>query len=278
MSSKPETKTKTKAVLATTVKEEEVVLATIQPVKEEPVKEEPVKEEVVTESVKDEENLEEQIDDNRNEVEEVISAEEHLNLLKERTENTRRLIKAQKSISNHTKVELKEIQKEEKLLYKAEYQLIEERNKFLHSLASSSAPKPKKNNLDADGNKIPTPGKNPVVWHDFAKDAFALETNDGFLSKYLELIWIFIKSEEGVKEGASIIISKPGRVNSFFNNIKSIIENKESRTEKDNKIFALIEKGVLKNTDITSFSTYCHEEKEKKVKVTKKATAKAEAK
>jgi hypothetical protein len=90
-------------------------------------------------------------------------------------------------------------------------------------------------------------------------------------------MWVFLKSEEGVKDGASIIISKPGPVNSFFNNIKNIIEKKESRTEKDNKILALIEKGVLKNTDITSFSTYCHEEKEKKVKVTKKAAAAAAA-
>jgi hypothetical protein len=266
MSSKTATKKATKAVVATEPVKEEVVI-------------EPIKEEPTLDPVKDNEelaNIEEQSEEKKDEVEEIISAEEHLNLLKERIENTKRLIKAQKSITQHTKVELKEIQKEEKLLNKTEFQLSEERNKVLHSIASSSAPKPQKNKVDADGNKIPTPGKNPVVWYDFVRDAFELETNNGFSSKYLELMWPFLKSEEGVKEGASLIISKPGKVNTFFNNIKSVIEKRGLTTEKDKKNLALIEKGVLKNTDIFSFSTYCYDEKEKKVKVSKKA-AKAEA-
>ena len=266
MPSKIATKKATKVVTPEPVKEEEVVI-------------EPVNEEIAVEAVKDEEvaNNGDESEEKTNEVEETISAEDYLNLLKERIENTRRLTKAQKSITQHTKAELKEIQKEEKLLQKAESQLFEERNKVFHSFAASSAPKPKKNNVDADGNKIPTPGKNPVVWHDFARIAFGLESNEGYQSKYLELMWIFLKSEPGVKDGSSIIISKPGPVNTFFINIKNVIEKRGLTTEKDKKNYALINGGVLKNTDITSFSTYCHEEKEKKAKVSKKDAAKAEA-
>ena len=271
MSSKTATKKATKTVSAEPVKEEAVIIS---------VKEEetivPVKEEETIVHVKDEEssNNGEEIQD---EIEEFFSVEEHIKLLKERIENTRRLIKAQKSITQHTKFSLKDIQKEEKILHKVESQLSEERNKVLYSIAASSAPKPKKNNVDADGNKIPTPGKNPVVWHEFVRIAFGLESNEGYQSKFLELMWIFLKSVPGVKEGALILISKPGPVNTFFNNIKSVIEKKGLETEKDKKNYALIEKGVLKNTDITSFSTYCHEEKEKKPKVSKKASVKAEA-
>ena len=77
-------------------------------------------------------------------------------------------------------------------------------------------------------------------------------------------MWKFIKSEEGVKNGASIIISKPGPVNNFFKEIKRVMEERVLNSDKEKEVHALIEKGVLVNTDITKFSKYCYEVKEPK--------------
>jgi len=272
----PKTTNKSKAsAVAESVKEVEI--STSEPVKEVEITTESVKDDVVdnTASLNDDNssNNEEQNEERQNDIEETISSKEMLKLIKDRIENTNRLTKALKSISLYTKAELKEIQKEEKQLHKLESQYSEEKNKVLYSLAASSAPKPQKN-VDENGKKIPIPGKGPVEWYDFVRIAFGLETNNGFTSKYLELMWPFIKDEEGVKVGPSIIISKPGKVNTFFQNIKRVIEERGINTEKDKNAYQLIENGVLTNTDITKFSIYCHDVKEIKPKTSKKTAAK----
>lgn len=205
-----------------------------------------------------------------NEDEGLISSTEYINLVNKQIENTRNLTNALKSIQYFTKSELKEVDKVIKLLNKAESLFSIAQSKVFFSLAANSAPKAKKN-LDSNGNKIQSEGKNPVIWYGFAKEGFKLESNDGFGSKYLQHIWELIKSEEGTKNGSSIIISNPGPTNTFFQNIKRVMEERGLNTEKEKEVHALIEKGVLANTDITKFSKYCYEEKEKKPKATKKS-------
>jgi hypothetical protein len=273
----PKTTSKSKAIVANESLNEVAIATTAAATAATTIAAESVKDDVVdnTLTLNDDNssNNGEQNEEKENEVVEHIPVEEILKLLKDRNENTRNLIKAQKSIPLYTKAELKEIQKEEKQLHKLEAQLSEERNKVLYSLASSSAPKPKKN-LDSNGNKIPTPGKNPVYWYEFVKNAFGLESNNGFSSKYLELMWPFLKSEEGVKEGSSIIISRPGKVNDFFQNIKRVMEERGIHNDSQkNAPYLLIQNGVLTNTDITKFSKYCYEEKEIKPKAAKKSKA-----
>lgn len=209
-----------------------------------------------------------------NEDEGIISSPEYINLVNKQIENTRNLTRALKSIQSFTKSELKEFDKVNKLLHKAESLFSIAQSKVFFSLAANSAPKAKKEiKLDSNGNKIQSEGKNPVVWYDFAKQAFKLESNDGFGSKYLQHVWELIKSEAGTKNGSSIIISKPGPTNTFFQNIKRVMEERGLNTDKEKEVHALIEEGVLANTDITKFSKYCYEEKEKKPKVSKKSKA-----
>jgi hypothetical protein len=208
-----------------------------------------------------------------NEDEGLISSTEYINFVNKQIENTKNLTNALKSIQYFTKTELKEVDKVEKLLQKANDQYSKTQSKVFFSLAANSAPKAKKEiKLDLNGNKI-TEGKNPVVWYDFAKEGFKLESNNGFGNKYLQHIWELIKSVPGTKNGSSIIISTPGAVNTFFQNIKRVMEERGLNTEKEKEVYALIEKGVLANTDITKFSKYCYEEKEKKPKATKKSKA-----
>lgn len=276
----PKTTTnKSKAIAASAAVEsvKEVEISTTESVKEvEEITTESVKDDVVdnTSSLNDDNssNNEEQNEERENKIEEKVSFEEILKLIQDRIENTIELIKALKSFSLYTKVQLKEIQKLEKILHKLESQYSEEKDKLLYFLAAGSAPKPPKN-VDENGKKIPIPGIGPVVWYDFVKDAFELESNNGFSSKYLELMWPFIKSEEGVKVGSSIIISKPGKVNTFFQNIKRVMEERGINTVEDKKSYQLIENGVLKNTDITKFSIFCRDVKEIKPKASKKAKA-----
>ena len=169
---------------------------------------------------------------------------------------------------------MKEIDKAWKLLQKAQDQLSKEGNKVLFSLAANSAPKVKKViNVDANGVKI-TEGKNPVNFLPFAQEFFGLPSKEGHGSRYLEYTWAGIKKEDGVKDGSLITINKPGPLKTFFDGIKKVMEDRGLNTDKEKEVYALIEKGVLKNTDITKFSKYCYEEKEKKVKVSKKAEAK----
>ena len=209
-----------------------------------------------------------------NEDEGLISSTEYINFVNKQIENTKNLTNALKSIPSFTKNELKEVDKVKKLLNKVESLYAIAQSKVFFSLAANSAPKAKKEiKLDSNGIKIPAEGKNPVVWYDFAKEAFRLESNDGFGSKYLQHVWELIKSEAGTKNGSSIIISNPGATNTFFQNIKRVMEERGLNTEKEKEVLALIEKGVLANTDITKFSKYCYEEKEKKPKATKKSKA-----
>jgi hypothetical protein len=240
----------------------------------EKVTEESEPEKVIEEPIflEKEDSEEEDIQSDVNDNEGIISSVEYIKLINQQIEIIKKTTKALKSIQFFTKTELKEVDKAEKLLQKARDQLAKELTKVFFSLAANSAPKAKKNNLDENGNKIPTPGKSPCIWYDFARDAFGLESNEGFRSEFLTLIWPFIKSEDGVKNGPSIIISKPGRVNNFFNEIKSIME-KRGLNEENQKVYDLINKGVLVNTDITKFSKYCSEENEKKPKATKKSNA-----
>jgi hypothetical protein len=207
-----------------------------------------------------------------NEKEGLISSTEYINFVNKQIENTKNLTHALKSIKYLTKSELKDVDRSIKLLHKAESLFNIAQSKVFFSLAANSAPKAKKEiKLDSNGNKIQSEGKNPVTWYDFAKEAFKLESNDGFGSKYLQHVWELIKSETGTKNGSSIIISNPGPTNTFFQNIKRVMEERGLNSEKENEVHALIEKGVLENTDITKFSKYCYEEKEKKEKVTKKS-------
>ena len=209
-----------------------------------------------------------------NEDEGLISSTEYINFVNKQIENTRNLTHALKSIQYFTKSELKEVDKVIKVLHKAESLFSIAQSKVFFSLAANSAPKAKKEiKLDSNGNKIQSEGKNPVIWYGFAKEGFKLESNDGFGSKYLQHVWELIKSEAGTKNGSSIIISNPGATNTFFQNIKRVMEERGLNTEKEKEVHALIEKGVLANTDITKFSKYCYEEKEKKPKVTKKSKA-----
>ena len=209
-----------------------------------------------------------------NEDEGLISSTEYINFVNKQIENTRNLTNALKSIPFFTKNELRDIDKVIKLLHKAESLFSIAQSKVFFSLAANSAPKAKKEiKLDSNGNKIQSEGKNPVVWHDFVKEAFKLESNDGFGSKYLQHVWELIKSEVGTKNGSSIIISNIGATNTFFQNIKRVMEERGLNTDKEKEVYALIEKGILANTDITKFSKYCYEEKEKKPKATKKPKA-----
>lgn len=208
-----------------------------------------------------------------NEDEGLISSIEYINFVNKQIENTKNLTNALKSIQYFTKTELKEVDKVEKLLQKTNEQYSKTHSKVFFSLAANSAPKAKKEiKLDLNGNKI-TEGKNPVVWYDFAKEAFKLESNDVFGSKYLQHVWQLIKREAGTKNGSSIIISNIGATNTFFQNIKRVMEERGLNTDKEKEVYALIEKGILANTDITKFSKYCYEEKEKKPKATKKPKA-----
>lgn len=209
-----------------------------------------------------------------NEDEGLISSTEYINFINKQIENTRNLTHALKSFQYFTKSELKEVDKVKKLLNKVESLFAIAESKVFFSLAANSAPKAKKEiKLDSNGNKIPSEGKNPVVWKKFAKEAFNLQSNIGFGSKYLQYVWELIKSESGTKNGSSIIISNPGATKTFFQNIKSVMEERGLNTEKEKEVHALIEKGVLANTDITKFSKYCYEEKEKKPVASKKSKA-----
>ena len=231
---------------------------------------EPVNEDVP--SLEKEDSDEEDKNSAINEDEGLISSTEYINFVNKHIENTRNLTNALKSIQYFTKSELKEVDKVIKLLHKAESLFSIAQSKVFFSLAANSAPKAKKEiKLDSNGNKIQSEGKNPVIWYGFAKEGFKLESNDGFGSKYLQHVWKLIKSETGTKNGSSIIISNPGATNTFFHNIKRVMEERGLNTEKEKEVHALIEKGVLANTDITKFSKYCYEEKEKKPKVTKKS-------
>jgi hypothetical protein len=245
---------------------------------------EPVKEEVVIESVKEkpivvpeEETLSITNDDNNEEYdeinsEEIVSSEKYIDIIKQKNLLIQEEAKALSSISSYTKAELMKIEKEELINAKAKFDLEKKQIKEKYSRLKKNAPKGKKNKVDENGNKIITPGKSPCIWYDFAVNDFGLESNEGHSSTFLTLMWPFLKSEEGVKNGSSIIISKPGgRVNKFFNEIKRVMEERGLNTEKEKEVYALIEKGVLVNTDITKFSKYCYEEKEKKPKATKKS-------
>jgi predicted RND superfamily exporter protein len=224
-----------------------------------------------------EDSEEEDIQSDVNDNEGIISSTEYIKLINQQIEIIKKTTKALKSIQFFTKTELKEVDKAEKLLQKAREQLAKELTKVFFSLAANSAPKAKKNNLDENGNKIPTPGKSPCIWYEFARTAFSLESNEGFKSTFLTLIWPFLRSEEGVKNGPSITISNPGRVNNFFNEIKRVMEER-GLNEENQAVYDLINKGVLVNTDITKFSKYCCEEtkneNEKKPKAIKKSKAK----
>jgi hypothetical protein len=269
MSSKTANKKGTKAVTATEPEKEEVV---IESVKEEPI----VVPEEETLSITNDDNNEE--DDEINS-EEIVSSEKYIDIIKQKNLLIQEEVKALGSISTYTKAELMKIEKEELINAKAKFDLEKKRIKEKYSRLKKNAPKAKKEiKLDADGNKIPVEGKSPVVWYDFAKDAFGLKINNGFGNHFLGYIWAFLKSEVGVKDGSSIIISNPGKVNTFFQKIKEVIEKRGLNSEKEKAVHALIEKGVLSNHDITRFSTYCYEEKIKKPKSSKKAKAEAEAK
>ena len=204
--------------------------------------------------------------------EEIISSEKYIDNIKQKNLLIQEEAKTLSSMSSYLRSELIKIEKEEINNAKAKFDLEKKQIKFKFSILKKSAPKAKKN-LDSDGNKIQSEGKNPVTWYDFAKEAFKLESNDGFGSKYLQHVWELIKSEAGTKNGSSIIISNPGATNTFFKNIKRVMEERGLNTEKEKEVHALIEKGVLANTDITKFSKYCYEEKEKKPKATKKTKA-----
>jgi hypothetical protein len=269
MSSKTANKKGTKAVTATEPEKEEVV---IESVKEEPI----VVPEEETLSITNDDNNEE--DDEINS-EEIVSSEKYIDIIKQKNLLIQEEVKVLGSISTYTKAELMKIEKEELINAKAKYDLKRKQIKEKFSRLKKNAPKAKKENkLDADGNKIPVEGRSHVVWYDFAKDAFGLKINNGFGNHFLGYIWAFLKSETGVKIGSSIIISNPGKVNTFFQKIKEVIEKRGLNSEKDKAVYALIEKGVLSNQDITGLSTYCYEEKIKKPKSSKKAKAKAEAK
>jgi hypothetical protein len=158
-----------------------------------------------------------------------------------------------------------------KQLQKASNQFAIAQSKVFFSLAANSAPKAKKEiKLDVNGNKI-TEGKNPVEWYDFAKEIFQLESNEIYGSKYLEYVWKVIRNDPGAKKGSSIITSNPGPTNTLFQNIKRVML--ERGVSPDDKVINLIDGGVLANTDITKFSKYCYQEKEKKPKATKKSNA-----
>jgi len=276
MSAKAETKKQQKKT-TTSVVSEKVVIEEKSPEKDVILKEtEHSSSSIVEEELPPLEKGDSDDDDKNsviNEDEGLISSTEYINFVNKQIENTRNLMNALKSIPYFTKTELKEVDKVEKLLQKANEQYSKTQSKVFFSLAANSAPKAKKEiKLDLNGNKI-TEGKNPVVWYDFAKEGFKLESNDGFGNKYLQHVWELIKSVAGTKNGSSIIISNPGPVNTFFQNIKRVMEERGLNTEKEKEVYALIEKGVLANTDITKFSKYCYEEKEKKPKATKKPKA-----
>lgn len=241
---------------------------------EEPVKVEEPKEEPNVETTEGEADGSSNNGDITTVVEEIVSSIEYLSIVSQLIENTKQLANAQKSFEYYTKPELKEIDKASKLLQKAQDQLSKEENKVLFSLAANSAPKVKKViNVDANGVKI-TEGKNPVNFLPFAQEFFGLPSKEGHGSRYLEYIWAGIKKEEGVKNGSLITINKPGPLKTFFDGIKKVMEDRGLNTDKEKEVYALIETGVLKNKDITKFSKYCYEEKEKKAKVSKKAEAK----
>jgi hypothetical protein len=276
MSAKAGTKKQQKESTTVVAVPEKAVIEEKAPEKEVILKETEVSSAVVENisSLEKEDSDEEDKNSVINEDEGLISSTEYINFVNKQIENTKNLTNALKSIQYFTKSELKEVDKVKKLLHKAESLYAIAQSKVFFSLAANSAPKAKKEiKLDSNGNKIPSEGKNPVVWEDFAKDAFKLESNNGFGSKYLQHVWELIKSESGTKNGASIIISNPGATNTFFQNIKRVMEERGLKTEKEIEVHALIEKGVLANTDITKFSKYCYEEKEKKPKATKKSKA-----
>lgn len=240
--------------------------------------EDPKVEEVVVETASVNEEVNENTSNNGDDVnvieEEIVSSAEYLSIVNQLIDNTKKLATAQKSFEYYTKPELKEIDKAWKLLQKAQDQLSKEGNKVLFSLAANSAPKVKKEiKVDANGVKI-TEGKNPVNFLPFAQEFFGLSSKEGHGSRYLEYTWAGIKKEDGVKDGSLITINKPGPLNTFFTGIKKVMEERGLNTDKEKEVHALLEKGVLKNTDITKFSKYCYEEKEKKAKVSKKVEAK----
>jgi hypothetical protein len=276
MSAKAGTKKQQKESTTVVAVPEKAVIEEKAPEKEVILKETSVSSAVVENlsSLEKEDSDEEDKNSVINEDEGLISSTEYINFINKHIENTKNLTNALKSIQYFTKSELKEVDKVKKVLHKAEFLFDIAQSKVFFSLAANSAPKAKKEiKLDSNGNKIPSEGKNPVVWEDFAKDAFKLESNNGFGSKYLQHVWELIKSESGTKNGSSIIISNPGATNTFFQNIKRVMEERGLKTEKEIEVHALIEKGVLANTDITKFSKYCYEEKEKKPKATKKSKA-----
>jgi hypothetical protein len=246
-----------------TIQEEEII------VKEEILVQKEINDEVADDSVNGENDDSSNTHENSN----IISHIEYISYLSEATEITKRLTLGQKSIVNYTKPELREIDKAVRLLQKAKEQLSKEENKTLFSLAASSAPRVKKVNKDSNGVKI-TIGKNPVNFLPFAQTFFELPSMEGHGSRYLEYMWANIKKEDGVKDGSLIIINKPGSLNTFFNGIKNVMEERGLKTDKEKEVYALLEKGELKNTDITKFSKYCYEEKEKKPNATKKITKK----
>jgi len=275
MSAKAETKKQQKKT-TTSVVSEKVVIEEKAPEKDVILKETETSSSIVEELPPLEKGDSDEEDQNSviNGDEGLISSTEYINFVNKQIENTRNLMNALKSIPYFTKTELKEVDKVEKLLQKANEQYSKTQSKVFFSLAANSAPKAKKEiKLDSNGNKIPSEGKNPVVWKKFAKEAFNLQSNIGFGSKYLQYVWELIKSESGTKNGSSIIISNPGATNTFFQNIKSVMEERGLNTEKEKEVHALIEKGVLANTDITKFSKYCYEEKEKKPAASKKSKA-----
>lgn len=245
-----------------------------EPVKVESPKEEPKVEEVVETASANDDNTSNNGDVITTVEEEIVSSADYLSIVNRLIDDTKKLATAQKSFEYYTKPELKEIDKAWKLLQKAQDQLSKEGNKVLFSLAANSAPKVKKEiKVDANGVKI-TEGKNPVNFLPFAQEFFGLSSKEGHGSRYLEYTWAGIKKEDGVKNGSLITINKPGPLNTFFNGIKKVMEDRGLNTDKEKEVYALLQKGELKNTDITKFSKYCYEEKEKKAKVSKKAEAK----
>jgi hypothetical protein len=222
------------------------------------------------ESITNEDNEEDEKNDSENEVGEIVLQSEYLSTIKEKTELVKKNTTALSSISSYTKAQLIEIEKEEILYAKANFEFEKKRIKAEFSRLKKNAPKAKKEvKLDSEGNVIKTQGKNPVTWTNFAKDAFGLKTNEGQGGDFLGLIWAYIKSMEGVKDGPIINIGKPGKVNTFFNDIKQEIVKRGVNPDTQ-KIIDLIDGGVLSNKDITKFSKYCYEVKEKKPKATKK--------
>lgn len=240
---------------------------------EEPVKVEDPKEETNVETTDGEADGSSNNGDTATVVEEIISSSDYVNTINNLIESTKKLATAQKSFEYYTKPELKEIDKAWKLLQKADDQLSKEVNKTLFSLAANSAPKVKKViKTDENGNKI-TEGKNPVNFLPFAQEFFGLPSKEGHGSRFLEYIWFNIKKEDGVKNGSIITINKPGPLKTFFDGIKKVMEERGLNTDKEKEVYALLQTGELKNTDITKFSKYCYEEKEKKAKAPKKVKA-----